>query len=106
MIRRPPRSTLFPYTTLFRSIELPEASCGGVAGVGELLFSALALTRVHPLEIRFVHDDLPAHLDRRGRSCSAQLERDRANRSQIRRHIFPGVPVTSGRSLHKAPTIV
>src|SRR5258708_20962288 len=24
MIRRPPRSTLFPYTTLFRSISLPE----------------------------------------------------------------------------------
>src|SRR5256885_5029877 len=24
MIRRPPRSTLFPYTTLFRSIELPD----------------------------------------------------------------------------------
>src|SRR2546426_9534991 len=24
MIRRPPRSTLFPYTTLFRSLELPE----------------------------------------------------------------------------------
>jgi len=23
MIRRPPRSTLFPYTTLFRSIKLP-----------------------------------------------------------------------------------
>src|SRR2546428_5988686 len=23
MIRRPPRSTLFPYTTLFRSIQLP-----------------------------------------------------------------------------------
>src|ERR1051326_8447161 len=27
MIRRPPRSTLFPYTTLFRS---PLFSCGGV----------------------------------------------------------------------------
>src|SRR5256885_11124554 len=25
MIRRPPRSTLFPYTTLFRSSDLPEA---------------------------------------------------------------------------------
>src|SRR3712207_8329379 len=25
MIRRPPRSTLFPYTTLFRSPEIPEA---------------------------------------------------------------------------------
>src|SRR2546425_10474524 len=24
MIRRPPRSTLFPYTTLFRSIRLPD----------------------------------------------------------------------------------
>src|SRR5690349_22771189 len=26
MIRRPPRSTLFPYTTLFRSVEIPDAS--------------------------------------------------------------------------------
>src|SRR3712207_8732914 len=26
MIRRPPRSTLFPYTTLFRSIEVPNPS--------------------------------------------------------------------------------
>src|SRR3712207_9370830 len=25
MIRRPPRSTLFPYTTLFRSLDLPGA---------------------------------------------------------------------------------
>src|SRR2546428_8666856 len=25
MIRRPPRSTLFPYTTLFRSVRLPPA---------------------------------------------------------------------------------
>src|SRR3712207_9238243 len=24
MIRRPPRSTLFPYTTLFRSLKMPE----------------------------------------------------------------------------------
>src|SRR5574341_2310169 len=32
MIRRPPRSTLFPYTTLFRSsIRIP-ASCCGVFG--------------------------------------------------------------------------
>src|SRR3712207_7032080 len=31
MIRRPPRSTLFPYTTLFRSIALSGPS-GGVTG--------------------------------------------------------------------------
>src|SRR3712207_8947675 len=33
MIRRPPRSTLFPYTTLFRSLWLFEAVGGSVAHV-------------------------------------------------------------------------
>src|SRR3712207_6902686 len=28
MIRRPPRSTLFPYTTLFRSQAIQQPSCG------------------------------------------------------------------------------
>src|SRR3712207_8227303 len=34
MIRRPPRSTLFPYTTLFRSIFAPALAdvCAGVSG--------------------------------------------------------------------------
>src|SRR5258707_11948937 len=31
MIRRPPRSTLFPYTTLFRSLPAPRAACGDFA---------------------------------------------------------------------------
>src|SRR3712207_8856746 len=31
MIRRPPRSTLFPYTTLFRSSDLSEPAEGGQA---------------------------------------------------------------------------
>src|SRR3712207_8869866 len=30
MIRRPPRSTLFPYTTLFRSVDDVEVGRGGV----------------------------------------------------------------------------
>src|SRR2546429_6618994 len=33
MIRRPPRSTLFPYTTLFRSHETEERSGQGEAGI-------------------------------------------------------------------------
>src|SRR3712207_7255816 len=33
MIRRPPRSTLFPYTTLFRSLELPVLLAGLLAGL-------------------------------------------------------------------------
>src|SRR3712207_7230031 len=39
MIRRPPRSTLFPYTTLFRS-ERDEAAEVG-RGLGEALFGSL-----------------------------------------------------------------
>src|SRR3712207_7070531 len=31
MIRRPPRSTLFPYTTLFRSVVLPWSTCATIA---------------------------------------------------------------------------
>src|SRR6266540_5027770 len=31
MIRRPPRSTLFPYTTLFRSLDGPDAPLCGTA---------------------------------------------------------------------------
>src|SRR3989441_10134347 len=38
MIRRPPRSTLFPYTTLFRSLilNLPHNPTGGVAATPDL----------------------------------------------------------------------
>src|SRR3712207_9525505 len=32
MIRRPPRSTLFPYTTLFRSIRRAAIRCGEASG--------------------------------------------------------------------------
>src|SRR3712207_9023333 len=34
MIRRPPRSTLFPYTTLFRSPALPRPRQSTAAGLG------------------------------------------------------------------------
>src|SRR2546430_13401771 len=42
MIRRPPRSTLFPYTTLFRSVGR-EVDAGGEAGV-DLPQSTIAVT--------------------------------------------------------------
>src|SRR3989475_12585553 len=42
MIRRPPRSTLFPYTTLFRSLHVPAAWSAmlsmGLVGLGSLLY--------------------------------------------------------------------
>ena len=33
MIRRPPRSTLFPYTTLFRSVAAAKRQVFGVVGI-------------------------------------------------------------------------
>src|SRR3712207_7100802 len=45
MIRRPPRSTLFPYTTLFRSWEL-EGEAGGEVPIGR----ALDNTRAYVLD--------------------------------------------------------
>src|SRR3712207_8226379 len=51
MIRRPPRSTLFPYTTLFRSILLAE--CGWGPRCPQLLFS-IATGRLAMLQDRRV----------------------------------------------------
>src|SRR5690349_23989083 len=41
MIRRPPRSTLFPYTTLFRSIAPIVRVGAGVTGAGVGAFQAM-----------------------------------------------------------------
>src|SRR5256885_3255237 len=51
MIRRPPRSTLFPYTTLFRSGNAAPARRPGAGGVPGLRLRALAadLTAARPL---------------------------------------------------------
>src|SRR3712207_9332148 len=45
MIRRPPRSTLFPYTTLFRSIVDAAAEVVAVGGHGRDLARSLQLSR-------------------------------------------------------------
>src|SRR5258705_9430579 len=44
MIRRPPRSTLFPYTTLFRSLHRLHIYRRGVAGAVALLAGAMGRT--------------------------------------------------------------
>src|SRR5258708_28710677 len=47
MIRRPPRSTLFPYTTLFRSM-LPAALRVSVVALAQVSATALASTVMFP----------------------------------------------------------
>src|SRR5256885_10985330 len=64
MIRRPPRSTLFPYTTLFRSAERLEAEAEGGAQVSRVLLMPESLRDPHRNE----HRRLPrAHRGVRGR---------------------------------------
>src|SRR5688572_31618478 len=61
MIRRPPRSTLFPYTTLFRSVARPDDRGGAVrtpraAGGGTALAPGRAVRR------RGEAEPAPAHV--------------------------------------------
>src|SRR5260370_6147282 len=69
MIRRPPRSTLFPYTTLFRSISnfygrvaLPEATAHGVLPI---LFYGLVRLYRNPDRLRSEEhtSELQSHLN-------------------------------------------
>src|SRR3712207_8580582 len=75
MIRRPPRSTLFPYTTLFRSLEGPIAlqhACYDVA-LGEVLG---ALDQAHrPLPTTLHRLEMPVPEDRK----STRLNSSHAN---------------------------
>src|SRR5258705_8170151 len=58
MIRRPPRSTLFPYTTLFRSLDV-------AVRIGPLTGSGLVARRVG--QVRWVLFASPDYVARRGR---------------------------------------
>src|SRR5688572_32337317 len=53
MIRRPPRSTLFPYTTLFRS--LPKFYEAIVNGKGELINGSRLVYGMEPGAMRFLN---------------------------------------------------
>src|SRR3712207_1140317 len=67
MIRRPPRSTLFPYTTLFRSVENVYAPLEAVWHDGMIPFDNMSIADIaHVLE-RFYHVKivLADNMDRR-----------------------------------------
>src|SRR5260370_24393193 len=69
MIRRPPRSTLFPYTTLFRSVDALNADRGVmVAKVGRVLVVGGGVA---------------------GMSCAIQLRKDRSEEhtSELQSHL-------------------
>src|SRR3712207_6900464 len=98
MIRRPPRSTLFPYTTLFRSMRLA-ALLQGRADTAEVLGRDIVLAerqdpRVEDIEVK----------DRK----STRLNSSHANisyavfclkkKNQIRQAVIPGTSGSRSRS--------
>src|SRR3712207_7583866 len=85
MIRRPPRSTLFPYTTLFRSAEVPDVRAGERPGPADARHQLLPLAEEAGQEegeqdfCRFGRLELEAeHGDRQDRK-STRLNSSHAN---------------------------
>src|SRR3712207_7724180 len=72
MIRRPPRSTLFPYTTLFRSNREEEVLRAGLREGGDSAVARLAhlIERVRAAQVHNV-DGRFRHLGNRNRSVHA-----------------------------------
>src|SRR2546430_11063503 len=69
MIRRPPRSTLFPYTTLFRSIGAHADLVIAIGGDGTLLYAAGLVARhgvpllgVNRGRLGFLTDVMPTNM--------------------------------------------
>src|SRR5258706_5431576 len=52
MIRRPPRSTLFPYTTLFRSSPVGASIRGALSGASARPIACLTLEQVRRIALR------------------------------------------------------
>src|SRR5260370_16418316 len=79
MIRRPPRSTLFPYTTLFRSYLLKTTSVLG-ARLGPILFQL-------PPNLKKDLPRLQAFLDRLPRDRRFTIERSEEHTSELQSHL-------------------
>src|SRR3712207_9208564 len=74
MIRRPPRSTLFPYTTLFRSERRRLVS---VSASGERWLALLAADALAPVDVPVAVQTLVGHLAGSGRPTGAVVATDR-----------------------------
>src|SRR3712207_7568652 len=94
MIRRPPRSTLFPYTTLFRSAEVLDGAAADAA-----LAAVEAADRELLPEVRELLDEWPARVEAysgdeyvysvRGKEIRTPLTRETLSGSKVRRVALP-----------------
>src|SRR5260370_11168986 len=96
MIRRPPRSTLFPYTTLFRSIPAEAGRQLTIAGVGIILvpkFESRFQISAQELYRSEEHtSELQSHLNL---VCRLLLEKKKIDTAKDRRQRYLGVSACS-----------
>src|SRR3989449_8049633 len=76
MIRRPPRSTLFPYTTLFRSRGKRDRLVRGLEAIE-------GVTCATPAGAFYCFPDISGILERTGMTCEAFAERSEEHTSEI-----------------------
>src|SRR3712207_8259636 len=85
MIRRPPRSTLFPYTTLFRSSRLPKLGHAVQRPRGHGRLDALRLQAVRPQRVAehalWVMDSMAIRGNKATRSAPRDRKSTRLNSS-------------------------
>src|SRR5260370_15730825 len=85
MIRRPPRSTLFPYTTLFRSLD--QLWRAGRAGDGEALEELVVLVEAERPRMLFFVDDVRARAGGDHDRSRRQLDRSEEHTSELQSHL-------------------
>src|SRR5690349_23836650 len=87
MIRRPPRSTLFPYTTLFRSpVYGKNAKFADFFIPGIMTFAVFLLTNLLTIT-SFVQERLSGTLDRLGASPLTERSEEHTSELQSRRDL-------------------
>src|SRR5258708_20485242 len=73
MIRRPPRSTLFPYTTLFRSMA-GSIICRLLARISEAMLASFTFCNIASYNCRFVSTTLFSMLQKRSEEHTSELQ--------------------------------
>src|SRR5437016_14659045 len=82
LIRRPPRSTLFPYTTLFRSV-VAEAGAPGVLAPGVDLQELVEASRHQVVDVDLEHDRFDPEVAETLVAAGALLEVGRSEERRV-----------------------
>src|SRR3712207_8327148 len=88
MIRRPPRSTLFPYTTLFRSSQLSAGTTASAAASASARYvDAIAITRIPPACAASIPGGVSSTTTHRAGSAPSRRSEEHTSELQSRQYL-------------------